>query len=51
MDKNATDLVGVDAVDLSELLHCPLGPPYKGGGAAKLLQLCNEELMWPCVGH
>lgn len=45
------DLVGVDAVDLAELLHRPLGPLCEGGGATKLLHLCNEELMWPCVGH
>ena len=48
---NAADLVGIDAVDLSELLHCPLGPPGEGGGATKPLHLCNEELMWPRVGH
>lgn len=48
---SAADLVGVNAVDLSKLFHSPLGPPGEGGGASKLLHLCNEELMWPCVGH
>lgn len=48
---SAADLVGVNAVDLSQLLHWPLGPPGEGGGATKLLHLCNEELMRPCVGH
>lgn len=48
---SAAHLAGIDAVHLSELLHCPLRPPCKGGGATKLLHFCNKELMWPGVGH
>lgn len=45
------DLVGIVAVDLPELLHCPLGPSNKGGRIPEFLQLCNEELTRPFLGH
>lgn len=45
------DLVGIVAVDLPELLHCPLGPSNKGEGIPEFLQLCNEQLTRPFLGH
>lgn len=45
------DLVGIVAVDLPELLHCPLGPSNKGERIPEFLQLCNEELTRPFLGH
>lgn len=48
---DATDLVRVNAINLSELLHHPLGSPGEGGGAAKPLHLSNEKLMRSGIGN